>query len=47
MTRHTSVNDDIRERASIYALGLLEPPETQVYEQHLAECERLDKEYKG
>ena len=39
MTRHTSVNDDIRERASIYALGLLEPPETRVYEQHLAECE--------
>jgi anti-sigma factor ChrR (cupin superfamily) len=47
MSWHMSVNDGIRERASMYALGLLEPPETGVYEQHLAECEICRREVRA
>jgi anti-sigma factor ChrR (cupin superfamily) len=38
MNGHESVTDDIRERASMYALGMLEPLESEAFEQHLAAC---------
>jgi anti-sigma factor ChrR (cupin superfamily) len=39
MTRHDAVTDDIRERASLYSLGLLEQAESAVFERHLSGCD--------
>jgi anti-sigma factor ChrR (cupin superfamily) len=38
MTGHRSVTDEIRDVASAYALGLLEPLENAEFEEHLSEC---------
>ncbi|PWU05885.1 MAG: hypothetical protein C5B51_13445 [Terriglobia bacterium] len=38
MTNHSSATDEIRERASTYALGLLDGPETLEFEEHLGDC---------
>ena len=38
MRGHPSVTAEIREVASAYALGLLEPPATAEFEEHLSEC---------
>jgi anti-sigma factor ChrR (cupin superfamily) len=35
--RHARLDDEIRERAALYALGALEPPETAAFAAHLAE----------
>jgi anti-sigma factor ChrR (cupin superfamily) len=37
MTAHEQVNDELREQAALYALGLLEPEEARLFAQHLAE----------
>jgi quercetin dioxygenase-like cupin family protein len=39
MTRHEAVTEEVRERASLYHLGLLEPSESAEFERHLAECQ--------
>lgn len=39
MTKHRSVTDEVRERASFYRLGLLENSEVSDFEHHLAECD--------
>lgn len=39
MSIHKAVTNQIRERASLCALGLLEPPESEAFERHLAECD--------
>jgi hypothetical protein len=39
MTRHKSVTNQVRERASFYRLGLLETAEASAFEHHLAECD--------
>ena len=38
MTPHTTLHDDDRERAALYALGTLEPDALPMYEAHLAIC---------
>ena len=38
MTRHHTVSDEIRDSASLYSLGLLEPDEARRYEAHLSDC---------
>src|SRR5262245_24541744 len=44
MTKHTTVTDEVRERASLYHLGLLEPSESAEFERHLTECEVCQSE---
>jgi len=47
MAGHASVNDEIREVASAYALGLLEAPATLEFEKHLSECAVCQSETKA
>ena len=44
MTKHTTVTDEVRERASLYHLGLLEPSESAEFERHLADCDVCQSE---
>jgi anti-sigma factor ChrR (cupin superfamily) len=44
MTRHSAVTDEVRERASLYHLGLLEPSESAEFERHLSDCEVCQSE---
>ena len=39
MIKHSTVTDEVRERASLYHLGLLDPPESAEFERHLPGCE--------
>jgi hypothetical protein len=38
MTRHETVTDEIRDAASLYSLGLLDPDEAERFESHLNAC---------
>jgi hypothetical protein len=38
MTRHETVTDEVRDAASLYSLGLLDPNEAQRFEAHLNAC---------
>jgi quercetin dioxygenase-like cupin family protein len=38
MTRHETVTDEVRDAASLYSLGLLDPDEAQRFEAHLNAC---------
>jgi anti-sigma factor ChrR (cupin superfamily) len=44
---HQNVTDEIRDLASIYALGLLETAETDAFEQHLSGCDVCRSEVKA
>ena len=44
MTKHSTVTDEVRERASLYHLGLLDPSEAAAFERHLADCEVCQSE---
>ena len=44
MTKHSAVTDEVRARASLYHLGLLEPSEAAEFERHLADCEVCQSE---
>lgn len=38
MTRHETVTDEVRDAASLYSLGLLDPDEARRFEAHLNAC---------
>jgi anti-sigma factor ChrR (cupin superfamily) len=38
MARHEAVSDEIRERAALYSVGMLDPAESGSFERHLGEC---------
>jgi anti-sigma factor ChrR (cupin superfamily) len=42
--KHEAISDDIRERASLYQLGLLDQAEAGVFEHHLADCDVCRRE---
>jgi anti-sigma factor ChrR (cupin superfamily) len=47
MTAHQNVTDEVRDLASVYALGLLEGSQTAEFERHLAGCTVCQTEVKA
>ena len=37
--QHHSVNDELREQAALYSLGMLEPELSEIFERHVKTCE--------
>lgn len=47
MTLHEAISDEIRDRATLFSLGLLEPEESRHFEAHLKTCPACEAEVRA